>query len=72
MKDFLFCLFLSVISWLYFFFLRKEILKKDTDSITKFVNHGIDFGYAKSDIVHIVKSEIDRIKNDPNLQHLIQ
>jgi len=43
MKDFLFCLFLSVISWLYFFYLRKETLKEDTDSITKFVNHGIDF-----------------------------
>ena len=43
MKDFLFCLFLSVISWLYFFYLRKETLKEDTDNITKFVNHGIDF-----------------------------
>ncbi len=26
----------------------------------------------KSDIVHIVESEIERIKNDPNLQHLVQ
>lgn len=26
----------------------------------------------KSDIVHIVESEIERIKNDPNLRHLIQ
>ncbi|MGV6947129.1 conjugal transfer protein MobC [Sphingobacterium kyonggiense] len=26
----------------------------------------------KSDIVHIVESEMERIKNDPNLQHLIQ
>lgn len=26
----------------------------------------------KSDIVHIVESEMERIKNDPNLQNLIQ
>jgi DNA-binding GntR family transcriptional regulator len=26
----------------------------------------------KSDIVHIVESEMERIKNDPSLQHLIQ
>ncbi len=43
MKELLFCLFLSVISWLYFFYQRKETLKENTDSITKFVNHGIDF-----------------------------
>jgi len=26
----------------------------------------------KTDILHIVESEIERIKNDPNLQHLVQ
>jgi hypothetical protein len=34
----------------------------------------IDKNYRqiKLDIVHIVESEMERIKNDPNLQHLIQ
>lgn len=31
-----------------------------------------NYRQIKSDIVHIVESEIERIKNDPNLQHLIQ
>ena len=26
----------------------------------------------KSEILHIVENEMERIKNDPNLQHLIQ
>jgi hypothetical protein len=26
----------------------------------------------KSDILHIVETEMERIENDPNLQHLVQ
>ncbi len=34
----------------------------------------IDSNYRqiKSDVLHIVESEMERIKNDPNLQHLVQ
>ncbi len=31
-----------------------------------------NYRQIKSDILHIVESELERIKNDPNLQHLIQ
>ena len=31
-----------------------------------------NYRQIKSDIVHIVECEIERIKNDPNLQHLKQ
>lgn len=31
-----------------------------------------NYRQIKSDILHIVESEIERIKNDPNLQHLVQ
>jgi len=31
-----------------------------------------NYRQIKLDIVHIVESEMERIKNDPNLQHLIQ
>ena len=31
-----------------------------------------NYRLIKSDILHIVENEIERIKNDPNLQHLVQ
>ena len=31
-----------------------------------------NYRQVKADIVHIVESEMERIKNDPDLQHLIQ
>ena len=31
-----------------------------------------NYRQIKSDILHIVENEMERIKNDPNLQHLIQ
>src|SRR5690606_15601835 len=31
-----------------------------------------NYRQVKADIVHIVESEMERIKNDPNLQHLIR
>lgn len=31
-----------------------------------------NYRQIKSDILHIVDSEMERIKNDPNLQHLVQ
>ncbi|WP_434431694.1 hypothetical protein [Sphingobacterium siyangense] len=31
-----------------------------------------NYRQIKLDIVHIVESEMERIKNEPNLQHLIQ
>lgn len=31
-----------------------------------------NYRQTKSDILHIIESEIERIKNDPNLQHLIE
>lgn len=31
-----------------------------------------NYRQIKLDIVHIVESEMERIKNDPNLQHLVQ
>ncbi|GAB3348697.1 hypothetical protein GCM10027566_04310 [Arachidicoccus ginsenosidivorans] len=50
--------------------------------ILSFVNeHGADkmkqeiesnYKQIKSDILNIVISEMDRIKNDPNLRHLVQ
>lgn len=43
MIDFLVLLILAVISWVYYFYERKKTLKEDTDSFTKFMNHGIDF-----------------------------
>ncbi len=31
-----------------------------------------NYKQIKSDVLHIVESEMERIKNDPNLQHLVQ
>ena len=31
-----------------------------------------NYKHIKSDILNIVVSEMERIKNDPNLQHLVQ
>ncbi|MBP6284691.1 MAG: conjugal transfer protein TraG, partial [Paludibacteraceae bacterium] len=31
-----------------------------------------NYRQIKSDILHIVETELERIKNDPNLQHLVQ
>jgi len=31
-----------------------------------------NYRLIKADVVQIVESELERIKNDPNLQHLIQ
>src|SRR5690606_33683320 len=31
-----------------------------------------NYRQVKADVVHIVESEMERIKNDPDLQHLIQ
>ena len=31
-----------------------------------------NYKQIKSDILNVVKNEIERIKNDPNLQHLVQ
>lgn len=31
-----------------------------------------NYRLIKADIVHIFESEMERIKNDPNLQHLVQ
>ena len=31
-----------------------------------------NYKLIKSDILNIVESEMERIKNDPNLQHLVQ
>ena len=31
-----------------------------------------NYRQIKTDILYIVESEIERIKNDPNLQHLVQ
>ena len=31
-----------------------------------------NYRQVKADIVHIVESEMERLKNDPDLQHLIQ
>lgn len=55
---------------------------KKIPQVLSFVDeHGTDnmkqdiennYHQIKSDILNIVGSEIERIKNDPNLQHLIQ
>lgn len=31
-----------------------------------------NYRQIKTDIVHIIESEMQRIKNDPDLQHLVQ
>ena len=31
-----------------------------------------NYRQIKADILHIVESEMERIKNDPDLQHLVQ
>lgn len=31
-----------------------------------------NYRQIKLDVVHVIESEIERIKNDPDLQHLIQ
>jgi len=51
-----------------------EILSFVDDSGEDNMKRDIENNYRqiKLDIVHIVESEMERIKNDPNLQHLIQ
>ena len=51
-----------------------EILSFVDESGTDNMKQEIEKNYRqiKLDIVHIVENEIERIKNDPNLQHLIQ
>jgi hypothetical protein len=53
----------------------------DLPELTSFMQNGEDkkqeiveanFRQIKSDVARIVKSELDRIQNDPNLQHLLQ
>ena len=41
----------------------EDKMKKQIDS---------NYRQIKSDVLHIVESEMERIKNDPNLQHLVQ
>lgn len=38
------------------------------------MKHEVETNYRqiKQDIVQIIESEIERIKNDPDLQHLVQ
>ncbi|WP_286590184.1 hypothetical protein [Sphingobacterium sp. N143] len=31
-----------------------------------------NYRQIKADILHIIENEMERIKNDPNLQHLVQ
>ena len=51
-----------------------EILSFVDESGVDNMKRDIENNYRqiKLDIVHIVESEMERIKNDPNLQHLIQ
>lgn len=44
--------------------------KHGTDNMKQDIEN--NYRQIKSDIVHIVESEMERIKNDPDLQHLIQ
>ena len=51
-----------------------EILSFTDDNGMDNMKRDIENNYRqiKLDIVHIVESEMERIKNDPNLQHLVQ
>ncbi len=51
-----------------------EILSFVDENGVDYMKRDIDNNYRqiKLDIVHIIDSEMERIKNDPNLQHLIQ
>ena len=51
-----------------------EILSFVDEHGTDNMKQDIENNYRKikSDIVHNVESEMERIKNDPNLQHLVQ
>lgn len=51
-----------------------QILSFVDESGTDNIKRDIENNYRqiKSDILHIVESEIERIENDPNLQHLIK
>jgi len=51
-----------------------QILSFADENGVDYMKQEIESNYKriKSDIVHIVESEMERIKNDPNLQHLIQ
>ena len=51
-----------------------QILSFVDDSGTDNMKQEIESNYKriKSDIIHIIENEMERIKNDPNLQHLIQ
>ena len=44
--------------------------EKGTDTMKQEIES--NYRQVKADIVHIVESEMERIKNDPNLQHLVQ
>ena len=51
-----------------------QILSFVDENGVDYMKQEIESNYRliKADIVHIVESEMERIKNDPNLQHLIQ
>ena len=42
MVEFLILLIVTIICWVLFFYERKKILNEDTDSLTKFNNHGLN------------------------------
>lgn len=42
MIEFLILLIVTIICWVLFFYERKKILEEDTDSLTKFNNHGLN------------------------------
>ncbi|WP_240775495.1 hypothetical protein [Sphingobacterium psychroaquaticum] len=44
--------------------------ESDKDNMKQVVE--ANYRQVKADVVHILESEIERIKNDPDLQHLIQ
>jgi hypothetical protein len=51
-----------------------QILSFTDENGTDNMKQEIETNYKqiKKDIVHIIETELERIKNDPDLQHLIQ
>lgn len=51
-----------------------QILSVVNEQVEDRIKQEIESNYKqiKSDILNVVKNEIERIKNDPNLQHLVQ
>jgi len=51
-----------------------QILSFTDEDVNDNMKQVIEANYrqVKADVVHIVESEMERIKNDPDLQHLIQ